>query len=159
MIKNKKAIATNVMYGIMLLVIIFIIVIIALVKPFGIGAKELGGKINTLSDSACLAQGQAMNAQGISFQDLDNDLRPDLKCDICISKTGKNTQNNIDKDADGVPDGCDMDPNNASIGFCDSKPGMTGCSENKNCGPNSNPQGTIKNIGTKKDPILQCAMP
>ena len=121
------------------------------------GAVQLGAQIDILGDPACKTQGQILKGQGKTVQDDDNDLRPDLNCDICIPG-----DNDKDNDADGVPDDCDADPNDPKIGFCtdsekkDCSKALC-CEEGKNqCGPEET--GEIKNIGTIKKPKYQCVI-
>ena len=67
-------------------------------------------------DSKCMFDGQRAQERGTKFEDIDKDGRPD-NCDICVC-VGESCNNNKDSDFDGMLDGCDTNPNDASIVAC-----------------------------------------
>lgn len=94
---------------------------------------QLGAQIELYKDPGCKLKGQQLKARGIDFADEDNDLRPDLDCDVCVGSDGKG-HNDKDNDADGVPDDCDADSKDAQIGFCTAKDCTDGkCKSSKAC--------------------------
>jgi len=138
--KSKKGIQTDPLTMIIAFIILAILLGFVIFGPIA-WTREKGAelkKISDIDDSACKTSGQTKELRGIDFQDSDNDLRPDLLCDICYPGN-----NDKDKDADGVPDLCDADASNARIGFCKDEKGckdndcekVKACKEGSHCGP------------------------
>lgn len=112
------------------------------------------GKLGPAQDQLCLAKGRMLRERGIEFVDADGDERPDYYCDSCVPGN-----NDIDADADGVPDACDAGPKDPRVGFCfEAGKDCTGTKCCKADGPCANGKGTFRNIGTAKKPVWQCAL-
>lgn len=71
-------------------------------------------------DDACKLETQNEVDKGLKLgenKDLDKDGRLD-RCDICVSCTGENSNNDIDSDGDKMPDYCDQDLQDRTVVAC-----------------------------------------
>lgn len=142
---NKKGVEltfNTIVYSVIALVLIAIGIF--LITEYVISpSQQFAVQIDTLKDPSCKAKGQLLQARGSEFLDEDDDLRPDLSCDICIPG-----DNDKDMDTDNVPDACDLDPKDPNIGFCapendianckdSSCRGSSACKKGSLCGPTS----------------------
>ena len=104
------------------LLIILGITLLYLFRPTASEAGRLfSSETLKAKDAKCKFDGQRALDEGKKFADVDKDGRPDT-CDICLSCSGGNSNNDIDSDLDGMPDYCDQAPNDPTIVVC--KKGM-----------------------------------
>ena len=120
---NKKGVQlpleTLIIMG--LLVIAAFVLLYLFWPTAGVAGRLFSSETLKAKDSKCKFDGQRAIDEGKKFVDMDKDGRPDT-CDICLSCSGGNSNNDIDSDLDGMPDYCDESPNNPTVVAC--KKGM-----------------------------------
>ena len=91
------------------LAVVFVVVL-GIWRPTASEAATIGSYAELKSrDGTCKYKTQTSE---VKLPDTDNDERADV-CDICLGADNKQ-----DRDADGLPDGCDKEPDDSSVVVC-----------------------------------------